>query len=167
MTSISIRGVSDDRSINAAKALIREHFEAHSEAHEPSQIDAIIGKLPDPYVPPMGGLWVAWKGAEAVGCVALQAQSADAGLQHRSAGQIVHSRIRERSHFLPGGWEALKSPHPPMESWKLALYGMRNAEGDPVPPLGRFLALAPFHAMFEAAWERVTSGDVPRYDEVK
>ena len=79
MTSISIRGVSDERSLSAAKALIREHFEAHSEAHAPAQIDEIIAKLPDPYVPPLGGLWVAWKGDEAVGCVALQAQSADAG----------------------------------------------------------------------------------------
>lgn len=79
MTSISIHAVSDERSISVAKALIREHFEAHSEAHDPSQIDAIIGKLPDPYVPPLGGLWVAWKGDEAVGCVALQALSANAG----------------------------------------------------------------------------------------
>ncbi|MBA3460198.1 MAG: hypothetical protein H0T46_09585 [Deltaproteobacteria bacterium] len=73
----------------------------------------------------------------------------------------------QRSHFLPGGWEALKSPHPPMESWKLALYGMRSPEGIPLPPLGRFLALAPFHSMFEAAWERIENDDIPRYDEVK
>jgi len=73
----------------------------------------------------------------------------------------------QRGHFLPGGWEALKSPHPPMESWKLALYGMRSPEGIPLPPLGRFLALAPFHKMFEAAWERIENDDIPRYDEVK
>ena len=79
MTSLSIHPVSDERSLNAAKALIREHFEAHSEAHDPSQIDAIIERLPDPYVPPLGGLWVAWNGDEAVGCVALQPLSKDAG----------------------------------------------------------------------------------------
>ena len=79
MTSLSIHAVSDERSLNAAKALIREHFKAHSEAHDPSQIDAIIAKLPDPYVPPLGGLWVAWIEGEAVGCVALQPQSPDAG----------------------------------------------------------------------------------------
>ena len=79
MTPLSINAVSDERSLNAAKSLIREHFEAHSEAHDPSQIDAIIAKLPNPYVPPKGGLWVAWVGEEAVGCVALQSQSADAG----------------------------------------------------------------------------------------
>jgi hypothetical protein len=73
----------------------------------------------------------------------------------------------QRTHFLPGGWDALKSPHPPMESWKLALYGVRDAQGQPQPPNERFLALAPFHAMFEAAWERIENDDTPRYDEVK
>ena len=73
----------------------------------------------------------------------------------------------QRTSFLPGGWEALKSPHPPFESWKLALYGMRNAAGDPVPPLGRFVALAPFHEMFAAAWQRIEDDDTPRYDEVR
>ena len=67
----------------------------------------------------------------------------------------------QRAYFLPGGWEALKSPNPPMESWKLALYGTRT------PPLTRFLALAPFHVLFERAWQRCESGDTPRYEEVK
>ena len=73
----------------------------------------------------------------------------------------------QRAYFLPGGWEALKSPHPPMESWKMVFYGTRNAGGDPVPPLGRFLATSPFHVLFRAASERISAGDVPRYDEVK
>ena len=79
MKTPEIHEVSDERSLAAARALIREHFEAHSEAHGPSQIDAIIEKLPDPYVAPSGGLWVAWVEGEAVGCVALQRQSPDAG----------------------------------------------------------------------------------------
>lgn len=73
----------------------------------------------------------------------------------------------QRAHFLPGAWEALKSPHPPLETWKVPLYGVADAQGDPVPPLGRFLALAPFHAMFAAAWQRIEDGDVPRYEEIK
>jgi GNAT superfamily N-acetyltransferase len=67
-----IEAVGSERSLSAAKSLIRDHFEAHSEAHDPSQIAAIIDKLPSPYVPPAGGLWVAWDGDEATGCVALQ-----------------------------------------------------------------------------------------------
>jgi len=74
-----IQPVTDERSLDAARGLIRDHFEAHSEAHDPSQISAIIEKLPAPYVPPGGGMWVAWEGDEATGCVALQSLSADVG----------------------------------------------------------------------------------------
>jgi ribosomal protein S18 acetylase RimI-like enzyme len=35
----------------------------------------MIAALPAPYVPPNGGLWLAWDGAEAAGCIALQPQS--------------------------------------------------------------------------------------------
>ncbi len=73
----------------------------------------------------------------------------------------------QRGHFLPGGWEALKSPNPPMETWKLPLYGTRDPDGAPVAPLGRFFAMAPFHMLFERAWKRIEADDVPRYDEVK
>ena len=74
-----IQSATEPRSLAAARDLIREHFEAHSEAHDPSQISAIIDKLPSPYVPPDGGLWVAWDGDEAVGCVALQQIADDVG----------------------------------------------------------------------------------------
>ena len=74
-----ITSVSDERSLEAVRVLIREHFQAHSEAHDPKQIDAIIDRLPDPYVPPLGGLWIAWHEGEAVGCVALQSLSATTG----------------------------------------------------------------------------------------
>ena len=39
---MNIQPVSDETSLNAARSLIREHFEAHSEAHAPSEIDEII-----------------------------------------------------------------------------------------------------------------------------
>jgi hypothetical protein len=86
------------------------------------------------------------------------------------AQELVLEAKRERAqrtYFLPGGWEALKAPNPPMETWKLPLYGTRTAEGDPDAPLVRFQALAPFHVLFERAWQRVEGGDVPRYEEVK
>jgi len=71
----------------------------------------------------------------------------------------------QRGYFLPGGWEALRSPHPPMESWKLPLYGRRSG-GSARPILDRFAALAPFHLLFERAWQRIEAGDVPKYEEV-
>ena len=67
----------------------------------------------------------------------------------------------QRAHFLPGGWEALKAPHPPMETWKLALFGAGE------PPLGRYLVLEPFHELFARAWQRIEDGDTPRYEEAK
>jgi hypothetical protein len=84
--------------------------------------------------------------------------------------KLIFEAKRERagrSYFLPGGWEALKAPHPPMESWKVSLYGTRTGAGAPEPQLHRFLALAPFHLLFERAFSRIEGGDVPRYEEVK
>jgi hypothetical protein len=103
--------------------------------------------------------WNAWKPK--------QLEAATGELLDKELLLAAKRERAQRGHFLPGGWEALKSPHPPLETWKLAMYGTRNAEGNPVAPLGQFLALAPFHVLFEAAWERIESGDVPRYDEVK
>ena len=74
-----IEAVNDERSLTAARDLIRDHFEAHSEAHDPSEICAIIDKLPSPYTPPTGGLWVAWESDQPVGCVALQSLTGDTG----------------------------------------------------------------------------------------
>ena len=79
MSDIEVRPATEERSIEAARKLIREHFEAHSQAHTAEEISAVIDRLPDPYIPPLGGLWVAWQGDEAVGCVALQPLSEDAG----------------------------------------------------------------------------------------
>ena len=74
----------------------------------------------------------------------------------------------QRAHFLPGGWEALKAPHPPLETWKVPFYASERADnGDPKPRFERFIALDAPHAMFEAAWARIEAGDPPRYEEVK
>jgi hypothetical protein len=86
----------------------------------------------------------------------------------RATAELVASELlleakRERAqrpYFLPGGWETLKAPHLPMESWKLSFYPYAAA-------LGRYLATAPFHELFARAWQRIEEGDVPRYDEVK
>lgn len=87
-----IEAVTDERALSAAKELIRAHFEAHSEAHDPSEISAIIDKLPSPYTPPAGGLWVAWENDEPVGCVALQSLSADTAEVKRMYVKPEHRR---------------------------------------------------------------------------
>jgi hypothetical protein len=70
-----------------------------------------------------------------------------------------------RSLFLPGGWEALKSPRPPIETWKLPLYDLTLRDGDVRGPLDHVYASAPLHTRFEAAWARIQAGDVPRFEE--
>jgi hypothetical protein len=62
-----------------------------------------------------------------------------------------------RDVFLPGGWEELKAPDLPVETWRLRLYGGR--------PLGRLLALRPLHRLFEDAWRLVEAGRGPAFEE--
>ena len=62
-------------------------------------------------------------------------------------------------YFLPGPWEKLEKPHPPVSQWTLPLY-----EIDPKakrPPLDLVLPLEPHHRLFEKAYERVSKGDEP------
>ncbi len=67
-----------------------------------------------------------------------------------------------RSHFLPGAWVNLKSPHLPIERWKLSLYDLDDSGA---PPLGRILAPKPLNKMFAEAWAKVCAGDGPAFSE--
>ena len=69
---IEIRSVADAASIAAAKSLVRDHFQAHSENHSAEEIEGAVAALPNPYVAPRGAFWVAWENDVAVGCVAIQ-----------------------------------------------------------------------------------------------
>lgn len=70
---IEIHPVSTADALAAARDLIREHLETNSHAHDAGSTAAKLAALPAPYVPPAGGIWLAWDGAEAAGCVALHA----------------------------------------------------------------------------------------------
>jgi putative acetyltransferase len=72
---IEIRSVEDSVSLAAARSLVRAHMAAHSTIHDAAAIERVVVALPAPYDGPRGGLWLAWAGAEALGCVALQALS--------------------------------------------------------------------------------------------
>jgi hypothetical protein len=96
-----------------------------------------------------------WNGWAAARLEAATAELVSRGLVIEAARDRA-----ERAHFLPGAWEPSKPPHPPREAWKAPLY----AAGGGRPPLGRYLALAPFHLLFERAWLRVEAGDEPRYE---
>ncbi len=83
-----------------------------------------------------------------------------------------------RNHFLPGGWEDLKAPLQPLETWKLPLFELaKNDAGKLVGPFIRpdnnswettttILPVLPAHELFARAWRRVEEGDPPRYEDV-
>jgi hypothetical protein len=59
-----------------------------------------------------------------------------------------------REHFLPGPWDAKWGP---MESWKEALYDRGF--------FGLALPLELMGALYRKAWERIETGDLPRFEE--
>ena len=76
---IEIRRVDAPDALAAARDLIREHITASSHAHNAASAAALLAALPAPYVPPSGGLWIAWDEGDAAGCVALHALSPEIG----------------------------------------------------------------------------------------
>jgi hypothetical protein len=82
------------------------------------------------------------------------------------AERVVEAK-RERAGrelFLPGGWEALKAPNLPLESWKLPLYGL-GADNLESVRHRLIVVVQPIGDLFAAAWQRVKSGDAPSYEE--
>jgi GNAT superfamily N-acetyltransferase len=74
---IEIHRVTNGHALAAARALIRAHVEAHAAVHDAAATAALLAALPAPYEPPTGGLWLAWDGPDAVGCVALHRLAPD------------------------------------------------------------------------------------------
>jgi hypothetical protein len=94
----------------------------------------------------------------------------------KRAGELVGAKLvleatrsrAGRKYFLPGGWEDLKAPHLPIETWKMPLFHLtRDDFQRATPPLGRILPLEPVHSLFAKAWKRILDGDTPKYEEVK
>jgi GNAT superfamily N-acetyltransferase len=69
---IEIRSADDPEALAIAKRLIRAHFAANSSAHDDASSERIVAALPEPYVPPRGGLWVAYVDGLGCGCAALR-----------------------------------------------------------------------------------------------
>lgn len=76
---IEIRTADDAEALEIARRLIRAHFAAHSTAHDPESSEAIVTALPKPYVPPRGGLWVAFVDGVGSGCAALREIDSETG----------------------------------------------------------------------------------------
>lgn len=94
-----------------------------------------------------------------------QFQSAVAPLMEQ---QLVVQAKRERAgreYFLPGGWEALKAPNLPLETWKLTLYGYENTDPLRGGTAERIVPLGSVASLFQQAWKRWLDGERPAYAE--
>jgi hypothetical protein len=68
-----------------------------------------------------------------------------------------------RTIFLPGRWEALKSPLPSVEAWKIPLHAGFNIDHTGKPNGRHFTWKYPPHMTFEKAWARIKAGDKPSF----
>jgi GNAT superfamily N-acetyltransferase len=72
MSEWVIREVTTTHEIGEVKRLVRAHGDARRETPGVEYVYADAERMPGPYVPPRGGLWVAMHGDTGIGCVALR-----------------------------------------------------------------------------------------------
>lgn len=70
-----------------------------------------------------------------------------------------------RELFLPGGWEPLKLPNLPIETWKLSLFGYDSKEELKGGAAELIVCQDSLSGLFTRAWARIESGDVPTYED--
>jgi len=82
-------------------------------------------------------------------------------------GELVVTAKRSRAGrdvFLPGGWEALKLPNLPMETWKLPLFGYTNTDRLRGGYASLMVCPRVLSDQFQIAWQRIENGDEPKYE---
>ena len=72
-----------------------------------------------------------------------------------------------RDIFLPGGWETLALPNLPIESWKLPLFGYESIDAFRGYYAEYIVCEETLRSLYQRAWDRVASGDPPRYEDAK
>lgn len=135
--------------------LVAEVSAAHGLGADAATLYLMLLAMPDP-TDRNTARWTGWRPAR------LKAARAEL-----AAGDLVVSAARTRagrSLFLPGGWTELRSPHLPLETWKVPLLGEFAAAGT---PLGTVVPAEPAAALFRRAWQRVLDGDPPRFEQLK
>lgn len=102
---IEIRAVENSADLRAARAIIAEYVNAISHvacasfAHQ--NVEKELADLPGMYVPPLGGIWLAWKGREPVGCIALRPVVSHLAQQRtRNVGEIKRMYTRPAARGL-------------------------------------------------------------------
>ncbi|WP_286762794.1 MULTISPECIES: DNA-binding protein [Rhodopirellula] len=83
-------------------------------------------------------------------------------------GQHLVSAKRSRAGrdvFLPGGWESLKLPNLPIETWKLPLFGYTNSDRLRGGYASLIVCPRTLPDQYAKAWQRIEEGDTPKYEE--
>ncbi|MDL4777430.1 DNA-binding protein [Actinomadura xylanilytica] len=135
--------------------LVAEVAAAHGLGADAAGVYLALLALPDPTDRNVAR-WTGWKPAR------LKAARAELA----ASGLVVEGRRARagRSLFLPGGWEALKTPHLPLETWKLPFFHVLESPlwgGKKRTALGAILPYEPVPGLFRRAWQRVQDGDAP------
>jgi hypothetical protein len=139
-----------------APELVTEAAKEYGIGEDAATLYLMLLAMPDP-TDRTTARWTGWKPAR---LKAARAELAATDLV------VEASRTRAgRSLFLPGAWADLKAPHVPLERWKLPLFG--EVISDEHTPLGVIVPTEPAADLYRRAWQRVTGGDAPRFEELK
>ncbi|MCA9139084.1 MAG: hypothetical protein KDB00_20065, partial [Planctomycetales bacterium] len=149
-------GTWEHNPIESVPDLVQEVSKRHKISEHAAMLYLQILALPDPTAKQVQ-TWNGWKAAEyKKATVELIGKELLVEAKRSRAGRDV---------FLPGGWEALKLPNLPVETWKLSMYGHDNIDRLRGASAALLVCKRPVSAQFRFAYDRVRSGDAPRYEE--
>ncbi len=130
--------------------LVTEVAKAHELGEDAAVLYLQLLALPDPTDRNVAR-WTGWK----------PARLKKARAELLASGLVMEAKRARagRTLFLPGGWQEAKAPGLPVETWKAAFYDLPTHH-DVLP---RFAV----PELFARAWQRVTDGDAPGFEELR
>jgi len=102
MTMIEIKAAELPRDLDTVRILFREYAESLGIDLEFQGFEAEVAALPGKYEPPAGRILLAWRGTDALGCIALRPIDASTGEMKRlyvrpqARGEQLGRRLAER-----------------------------------------------------------------------
>ncbi|MER5350015.1 hypothetical protein ABT093_06750 [Kitasatospora sp. NPDC002551] len=130
--------------------LVTEVAKTHELGEDAAVVYLQLLALPDPTDRNVAR-WTGWK----------PARLKKARAELLASGLVVEAKRARagRTLFLPGGWQEAKAPGLPVETWKAGLY--------PLPTHHAALPKLPVPELFTRAWQRVTDGDAPGFEQLQ
>ena len=77
--SFVVREAAGELDIGHVRRLVTAHGDARSNTPGVEYVYADAARMPGPYAPPLGGIWLALQGEAAIGCVALRPLDEETG----------------------------------------------------------------------------------------